>query len=312
MIVIFSNPGDLHARAVRAALAPEAASRVVNLAAFPKSTTVSITFNGESLLALSDDGGRFDFGDCRAIWWRRPGRFSFDGNMRLGDRDFAYRECDDALNGLLQSLSIQWLNRPWDHLRAARKVYQLHVARTLGWDVPRTLISNDPREVRRFLKSLHPGRAICKSLTADEHHWRETRIVGQAELNALEAVRHSPVVFQEYIEPGRDLRVTVVGDDLFVAGADPRLGDYEYDWRFGSPSPLFTKTIFSDDLSAKAMHLVRSLGLAYAAIDIRVGANGRHVFLEVNPGGQWLFVEQSSGLPITRAVADWLARADRG
>ena len=55
--------------------------------------------------------------------------------------------------------------------------------------------------------------------------------------------------------------------------------------------------------------LQRRLGLVYGAIDMRRTAEGEHVFLEVNPAGQWLFVEERCGLPISQSVAGFLARA---
>ena len=43
------------------------------------------------------------------------------------------------------------------------------------------------------------------------------------------------------------------------------------------------------------------------AFDLRRRDDGVHVFLEVNPAGQWLYVEEATGLPITAAVARLLA-----
>ena len=56
---------------------------------------------------------------------------------------------------------------------------------------------------------------------------------------------------------------------------------------------------------------MRRLGIVYGAIDLRRTPDGRHVFLEVNPAGQWLFVEQATGQPIARALARALLAHDR-
>jgi glutathione synthase/RimK-type ligase-like ATP-grasp enzyme len=48
------------------------------------------------------------------------------------------------------------------------------------------------------------------------------------------------------------------------------------------------------------------LGLVYGAIDVRLTPEGRYVFLEVNPAGQWLFIEHATGQPISAELASRL------
>jgi glutathione synthase/RimK-type ligase-like ATP-grasp enzyme len=56
--------------------------------------------------------------------------------------------------------------------------------------------------------------------------------------------------------------------------------------------------------------LMRHLGLVYGAIDLMRTADGDYVFLEINPAGEWLFVSERSGQPITEAMADHLIGLD--
>ena len=60
-------------------------------------------------------------------------------------------------------------------------------------------------------------------------------------------------------------------------------------------------------LQMRLLALQKSLGLVYGAIDLRRTDEGEYYFLEVNPAGQWMFVEQRTGLPIAQAHADLLA-----
>jgi glutathione synthase/RimK-type ligase-like ATP-grasp enzyme len=57
--------------------------------------------------------------------------------------------------------------------------------------------------------------------------------------------------------------------------------------------------------------LMRRMGLVYGAVDMRLKPDGTHVFLEINPAGQFLYVEVASGLPITAAMAAALVKRDR-
>ena len=64
------------------------------------------------------------------------------------------------------------------------------------------------------------------------------------------------------------------------------------------------------DLQQKLLALQRKLSLVYGAIDMRRTPSGDYYFLEVNPAGQWEFVEERTQLPITRAIADLLTSLD--
>jgi putative transposase len=49
------------------------------------------------------------------------------------------------------------------------------------------------------------------------------------------------------------------------------------------------------------------LGLAYGAVDLILEPSGNYVFLEVNSMGQWHWIEHLVGLPISEAIAEFLA-----
>jgi hypothetical protein len=124
-------------------------------------------------------------------------------------------------------------------------------------------------------------------------------------------VRLAPVIFQEYVE-GVDLRVTVVGDRVFAAEIDARHTSYPCDMRMVVGEASIRAVRLPEAVEAGLLALMRRLGLVYGACDLRRRAGGEHVFLEVNPAGQWLFVEQRTGLPIADALAAELAAlADR-
>ena len=52
----------------------------------------------------------------------------------------------------------------------------------------------------------------------------------------------------------------------------------------------------------------RQSGLAYGSFDFAVDNEGRWWFLEVNPNGQWLWIEHATGLAIAAAIATALRR----
>ena len=151
---------------------------------------------------------------------------------------------------------------------------------------------------------------IYKAFSATETEWRETRLLREEELAQLENVKYAPVIFQSYIEADVDLRITVVGDKIFPAAIHSQDTSYKVDFRMDIGQARIESATLPTDVEAKLFALMNRLGLVYGAIDMRRRPDGSHVFLEVNPSGQWLFIERSSGQPITAALAELLQDKD--
>jgi glutathione synthase/RimK-type ligase-like ATP-grasp enzyme len=123
-------------------------------------------------------------------------------------------------------------------------------------------------------------------------------------------VRYAPVVFQEYVDAELEVRVTVVGERIFAAAFDLTRSRYPYDVRMDARTPCRAFAL-DDATAATVLRLVRGLGLVYAAVDLRLARDGTPVFLELNPAGQFLYIEDLTGLPIAAALADELLATGR-
>jgi len=123
-------------------------------------------------------------------------------------------------------------------------------------------------------------------------------------------VRYAPVIFQEYIE-GVDLRITVIGEKVFAAEIDARKTSYPVDMRMVIGETSIRPVELPPGILKSLLELQRRLGLDYGAIDMRRTPAGEYFFFEVNPAGQWLFVEQKTGLEISQAVTDFLSTFDQ-
>jgi hypothetical protein len=311
VILIVSWPGDDHARAVQAELAElDAPAALVDLARFPTELDLAVRYDRQRWeYSLSHDGDCLSLGDVTVVWWRRPRPFVLHREIADGEyAHFAYSECAEALAGLWQSLEATWINHPAEEQTAARKLYQLRAADELGLDIPRTLVTNDPDQARSFFDAHGRAGVAYKTFLPAAHDWRETRILRRDELAQLEAVRYAPVIFQEYVPLTLDLRVTVIGSEFFAAAVHPIAGGYEPDYRMDVDRATVEPFELPAEIERRLGDLMSRLGLSYAAIDMRLAPDGRFVFLEVNPSGEWLFVEQRSGQPITAAFARHLAQ----
>ncbi len=317
MILLLSSPEDGHARAVLRALASRGEeARILDLARLPARADVDLRLDtGGARLLLRDGRRTVEPARARAIWWRRPGRVALPAG--LDDRRVrraSEQQWREALAGLWHATSARWVNDPVREDVASRKILQLVAAREAGLAIPRTCVTTRPARARAFVRACGraPGggwNAVSKLLAHTEDARRETRRVEDGDLGALDAVRWVPLQLQEYVD-GVDLRVTVAGRSLFAAEVDARGTGHDADWRL-MPWDVGRARLRPARLPApvarRLLALASRLGLAYAAFDLRRRPGGEHVFLEVNPGGQWLFVEAATGLPITDAVARLLA-----
>jgi glutathione synthase/RimK-type ligase-like ATP-grasp enzyme len=173
------------------------------------------------------------------------------------------------------------------------------------------MVTSDPGEARAFIDRVGLGNVICKAFSATRDHWRETRMVGQAEYELLDRVAVAPVIFQELVPAEVDLRVTLVGERLFAAAVHSQELAYPLDFRlFLDRGVRMEPAALPAEVEQGLLRLLKSAGLRYGAVDMRRTPDGRHVFLEVNPSGQWRFVEDVTGQPITAAVARLLADLD--
>jgi len=304
MILIISHPGDVHAAAVRAALSHCGAEVVfLDTAEFPRNVALTMGYPGSMRARIGDSV--VDLGEAKAIWWRRPQPLVL--HDEIADRAFAFGECHAALSGLWSCLDAEWVNNPDRDQIAARKPYQLKVATAVGFSVPRTCITSDPAVATEFAATQGDQGTIYKAFAATEQSWRETRLLGAAECSLLDSVRFAPVIFQQHIKAVADLRITVVGDDIFAASIVAAESDYQYDFRVAMNSATVTPHQLPDEVTRQIRELMSSLGLVYGTIDMRLTPDGEYVFLEINPAGQWLFVEERTGQPIAQALAEYLA-----
>jgi glutathione synthase/RimK-type ligase-like ATP-grasp enzyme len=287
---------------------------LLDMSKFPQAMRLAMCYKkeGRSFHFRLEDGEKISLSDCRSIWWRRPQAFVLHPEVvRPGDLNFIQSESHEAFAGLWQAADAFWINHPTRDQVASHKAYQLRVAQQVGLFIPSTLITNDPEEARGFIDARGHDQTIYKAFSATAEDWRETRLLRASEVALLDNVKYAPVIFQEYVAARVDLRVTVVGPSMFPAAIYSQETSYKVDFRMDMANARIESWTLPTDVESRLRAFMSSLGLVYGAIDMRLTEDGRYVFLEVNPAGQWLFVEERSGQPITAAISRLLAEKAR-
>ena len=244
---------------------------------------------------------------ARGIWYRRPEpptRSYWD----LATQEFVAAQWQDFVEGMESVESLRWLNRPSAIRRAENKVLQLVSAEQLGLDVPPTCITSDLREFAAF-RSRH-GRIVAKTLACglieDDLTTRFAYTVEVTETNApaAEDLSASPVVFQKLLANADHYRVTVVGEQVFAAQIIQTSTEL-VDWRLSAEPPLLTATELPIQIATSAKALVRHTGLSFASMDLVCEGN-RWYFLDLNPNGEWAWIERATEAPISTAIVRYL------
>lgn len=313
-VLIIARADDAHAGAVIREIRLLGGDAVVaDLSEFPQRARLNIRYSccGERTYELVLDGRAHDLAAFGAAWWRRPQQPEVSSELASGTHQlFAMNEAAEALGGLWHALDTFWVNDPArDHV-AHRKVTQLRVAQDCGLRIPDTLITNDPAQARLFADRHGYRQVIYKAFSALEQEWRETRLLRAEEVALLDHVQYAPVIFQEYVEAIYDLRITVVGEEVFPAAIRSQETRYPVDFRMDIANASITPVELPPELVDRLLRFQRALGIRYGAIDMRLRPDGEYVFLEVNPAGQWLFIEEATRQPIAAALARLLVEHD--
>ncbi len=264
---------------------------------------------------LETDEGQIDLREIEAVYYRR---FAPAGQLPTTlpaqYRDAAVKESRLTLLGLMGGLHCFQLDGYEKVRRAENKQLQLQVAQSVGLDIPATLTTNDPEAVRAF-HAAHPEGIVGKmqgSFAIYEDGLEKvvfTSRIKTEDLDALDSLQYSPMTFQACIPKALELRVTVVGQQIFSAEIDSQAQDTtSLDWRRDGQGLLgrWQRHALPADLEARILRLVDAFGLNYGAMDFILTPEGQYVFLEVNPAGEFMWLQQHPGLPIADALADVL------
>jgi MvdC family ATP-grasp ribosomal peptide maturase len=267
-------------------------------------------------LIYTEAGEQISAADVRAVWARKlwTPRMADDLDERY--RLMCVRESAAALEGFFDALhDAHWINDLQRERAAENKQRQLRLAASAGLRVPRTLVTNDPAAARQFFAETD-GQTVAKllrpltvSMDADQPFVYTSR-VREEDLAGAEALRHSPMVFQELIPKARELRVVCVGGEAFAGALDASGTSRGHtDWRRATPDECsWEKAELPAEVLGGLQALMAELGLVFGAVDLICTSSGEYVFLEVNPSGEWGMLERDLGLPIAEAIAEELVK----
>lgn len=279
---------------------------------FPQRLTLDAKFtSGRWEGSLSTPERYVELTDIQSIWRRSPTTFRFPQEMTAPERQHAHTEAKLGLGGILMSLPVRWVNPPHYAATAGYKPIQLCAAAAAGLAVPPTLITNNARAVRQFARN---RETVTKMLGAPSIHEAGGRRVAYTErLNPqliadLNGIEHTANQFQQWVDKNYEVRVIVVADKIFPVAIHAHSAAAGVDWRTDYASLSYMEAEPPEAVEIGIQKVMHSLNLYYGAFDFIIDENDRWWFLEVNPGGQYGWLEEQAGIPVTSALADLLVK----
>ncbi|QNL48840.1 ATP-grasp ribosomal peptide maturase [Olivibacter sp. SDN3] len=261
---------------------------------------------------LSDTEQSIHASQIEAVWYRKLWDLIVPNELDQTYRSVFRQEYQTAQQLFINSIErIPWINNMQiDHAVGGDKLMQLKAARAAGLYIPQTLFSNDPAMIKHFYKicdtnvvaKLHGS--LSKSMDGNTPFFPTTKLAA-SDLENLEAMAYSPMIFQKHIVKAYELRIVYV-DGVFFTGKIPADGD-KIDWRIVTGKPiLWEQYKLPEFLGLRLTEMMNKLGLHFGAIDMIRKPNGQYVFLEVNPQGEWGMLQKHLGYPIGETIAEKL------
>jgi len=248
------------------------------------------------------------------IWNRRILKVDLPDTVPEGLAEIVNEETKRTLEGIMFSHNGKVVNDPRSNYRARNKLDQLKVAKniSLGVIIPATIVTNNPEEITSFYKR-HNGK-ICfklqKGAIVDlkgEKYTVMTNLVEEKHLENIESLRQCPHLFQEYIDKDYEVRATVVGNAVMgtaIHSQDSEISKIDY--RRYDFNVKYEKIDLPKNVEEFCLSMNKHYGLDFGAFDFIISKKGEYVFLELNPNGQWLWLEQLGGPKISKTLAEYL------
>lgn len=315
-LAILCTPGDLHALAVVVALKRRGVEPLLWYPGdFPTRARETFSFSGGAAeFKISNHGQSHCQVNAGAVWYRRTGSNPDFIGLHPADQKFSWAQRQAFRQGSLQAAfpSAFWVNPPATARLADNKLYQHSVASGLGFTLPDSLFTNDPHEIRSFLRT-HGDRMVYKAFPAPlwgqgaETFACYTVCIAEKDLVADELLESTPGIFQEVVPKAFEIRLTMMGSQPFAAKIlSQETGEGRLDWRRAYAELRMEPLQLPAELIAAVRQLMARLNLVFGCLDFIVRPDGEYVFLEVNQQGQFLFVEEYADLPLLDSFCDFL------
>lgn len=320
-ILIIADPADPHALAVQSHLTDMGCKVAIwQTRHLLQEQKLVYTFGERStadLLLNQGNPSSLDLHSVDAVWMRRFGQVKAGPALESWIESVVERESTRAVKSLLRNLSCFKVNDPEKQDECLYKLTQLKAAKESGFEIPKSVVTNSPDAVRDFIDNQR-GNVIYKLIdegtTALLPFHRNPSAIFTTEVEAsdlaeIDSVANSLHLFQEKIDKLYDVRLTVIGGNIFGVKIASRAGRGSVDFRLDYSVPI-ENFVVPPEVEAATQKLMNRLGLVFGCVDLAVDNAGLVYFFEINPQGQFLWIEDAVRHPLSFELAKLLKKAE--
>ena len=282
-----------------------------NTELFPSKIALHIEFMPEfnGFLYDKEKDRKIDFYEITSAYYRRPSapNISSDGSTRS---HFELIESIQQLRGFFLNLDCFWVSDPRKIQIAENKITQLKLAHKIGFKLPKTIISNSSEGVTGFVENSKEDVVIkpVKSGFVGGDEILFTNILDKEAINEPDRIARIPSIYQENIKKRYDIRVTVFGNKVFPVEIHSQESlESKIDWRrSGDVNMQQIEHSLPEEIKENCVKMIKQFGLQFGAIDLIMTPEDEYYFLEINPNGQWAWLEQRTSYNLSEVLIDLL------
>lgn len=247
--------------------------------------------------------------EFHSVWFRRT-KLPIINDLGFEERNYILTEYDSLLKNIFSAVEAKWLSKPLHVYNAENKILQLRKARQVGFLIPKTIVTNDIKEIIDFY-SRNNRDIIIKPLAQTRVNYKNesafifTNKVDEDLIDNLGNYDITPCIFQQNIKKDYEIRVTVIDKKVFASSVYSQSNEKtKMDWR--KENLEFNPIDLPKDIENKCIKLLNALNLKFGAIDLIKTPDDKFIFLEINPKGQWAWIEMQTDQQISDEIIKFL------
>ncbi len=318
-IIIDTIPGDEHAFAIKWLLEHRGHKvDIFYLADFPAIQSISFRIaNSAATVNVYNQSEPICITSYERGIIRRRREPSLADELDIADRVFALRQAKivgDAISSYIPNSGF-WVNPPKNQRDSNNKVLQLKSAVAVGLSIPETLISNNSDDAAFFAAEQRkiiykPLQPAAWNSAQGNSYLTFTTIVSTEQIIAMgKSIEYAPCIFQQYIDKKFEVRAVFMGRTCISAVIHSVSNEAPVDWRvnyLNGTELVIDKIEIPSSVKEKCFQLMDQLGIVFGSFDFCVDKNEKYFFLEVNPMGQFLWLDRNAHFPMLSLFCDFI------
>lgn len=259
-----------------------------------------INIGGENQWTISCSEWTLRKNELYSIYYRKP-RLPDLSIYEVEYRAMISRDIIAVINGIADDFDGKVLTKPSVLRKTENKVFQLLYAERNGFLTPKSFIGNNKSETREFSHM----KSIIKPITTGKILLKNTTEIYQTNyfLGLEGDISLTPIYLQEYMNKKYEVRLTIINGNFFPVRID---SVNKLDWRQNYEGLTYSMIECPIEIKDKCLMLMKHYELNFGAFDFIINENDEWIFLEINPNGQWQWLEQVLRLPISQKIVDYL------